>query len=125
MTAYQKLTPEQYAQIQAQQSGTLHKQYPPGVTQMSIAPRPIGELEKLRFTVTTLEAMYEALKKSVEWQPISTAPSGDILISDGKVVTLMEWFEGEEDWNAAQQWATHWMPLPSPPPVKAQPNQGE
>ena len=50
-----------------------------------------------------------------EWQPISTAPSGDILISDGKHVTLMEWFEGEEDWNRAQQWATHWMPLPPPP----------
>ncbi len=53
------------------------------------------------------------------WLPIELLHnanfSGDILVSDGKAVTVMEWHDGEEDWNAAQQWPTKFQYLPTPP----------
>jgi hypothetical protein len=62
----------------------------------------------------------------MEWQPIETVPDGD---SDRVLVYSPEWgvcearaskdgsFYDPVYWEWFYKGATHWMPLPAPPPV--------
>jgi hypothetical protein len=80
---------------------------------------------------TEAAARIEALEAALQWQPIETAPHGEIV--------LLGWFE-DRDWqtvvgHASWGWrtaqvsnvsrhshATHWMPLPSPLPHSGSPS---
>ena len=75
------------------------------------------EIERLRKEVAKL-------RKSGGWQPIDTAPSGNVLL----------YYPAEHGKNALSEWitiglgrsdrfrkASHWMPLPKPPAVEGEP----
>lgn len=73
-----------------------------------------------------------------EWQPIETAPKDVPLLvfscearHPGVMVAELNTWEDSADWT--DTWAeqgldvepTHWMPLPSPPALKADPERGD
>jgi hypothetical protein len=75
------------------------------------------EIERLRKEVAKL-------RESTGWQPIETAPSGNVLL----------YYPAENGKNALREWitiglgrsdrfrkASHWMPLPKPPAVEGEP----
>ena len=71
------------------------------------------EIERLRKEVAKL-------RKSVEWQPIATAPSGNVLLyypaENGKNA-LSEWITIGLGRSARFRKPTHWLPIPNPPGV--------
>ena len=75
------------------------------------------EIERLRKEVAKL-------RKSTEWQPIETAPDGNVLL----------YYPEETGRNALSEWITigfgrserfrkptHWFPIPQPPAVEGEP----
>lgn len=74
------------------------------------------------------------------WQPIETAPknrtSRHVWVPDYRCIYCVVWREADEDkregwsifgggWRDMIQGATHWMPLPEPPPADRPTPQGE
>jgi hypothetical protein len=71
----------------------------------------LKEIERLRQEVAKL-------RKSVEWQPIATAPSGNVLLyypaEHGKNA-LSEWITIGLGGSARFRKPTHWFPIPKRP----------
>ena len=74
--------------------------------------------------IKRLEKEVAKLRKSSEWQPIETVPSGKVLL----------YYPEQTGRNALSEWIiigfgkaetfrkpTHWMPLPKPPAVDSEP----
>lgn len=70
-----------------------------------------------------------------EWQPIETAPKGDVLLlcrrgfdGDWSMHTGYWSDGGRKGWTTGAMWLdqmTHWMPLPDPPPRRDTQTVGE
>ena len=71
------------------------------------------EIERLRKEVAKL-------RESTGWQPIETAPSGNVLLyypaENGKNA-LREWITIGLGRSARFRKPTHWLPIPNPPGV--------
>ena len=72
------------------------------------------EIERLRKEVAKL-------RKATEWQPIETAPDGNVLLyypPEQRKNGLSEWITIGFGRSERFRKATHWFPIPKPPAVE-------
>ena len=77
-------------------------------------------IEEQAKEIKRLKKEVAKLRKLTEWQPIETAPKGQILLYYGPEQTQDEWITMGLA-SGGYRKPTHWFPIPKPPAVDSEP----